>query len=195
MSNPALFLIKVHLIWSLPLFTFSLSHDYRNVYWEGPYNMLFTREMVKGIQMENLTYTRLKGTKIGTFKYKGSLHLKKKINLLCIALQAWTRVTEKKILGSIFYLSIMMSLLMTNGSTLQSGKVTAARASESTSMRNGDGSEIFKALSSTQCVWQFFALEEAISDLAIYFYNFIKKSKIYYFPRSTHSVIGVSVIQ
>lgn len=70
---------------------------------------------------------------------------------------------------------------MMNGSTLESGEVAAARASKGTSVRKGDGSDISKALSSTQWVWRFFSLEDATNDLEIYFYDFIKKNKIYYF--------------
>lgn len=88
-----------------------------------------------------------------------------------------------------------MNLLMINGSAVQSGEVAAARAPKSTNIRKGDGSEISKAISSTWCVWRSFTLKEAISVLAIYFNNFIKKNKIYYFPQPTHSVIGVSVVE
>lgn len=66
---------------------------------------------------------------------------------------------------------------------------------KSTNIRKGEGSEISKAISSTRCVWRIFTLEEAISVLEIYFNNFIKKNKTYYFPQSTHSVIGVNVVE
>lgn len=82
-----------------------------------------------------------------------------------------------------------MNLLMINGSALQSGEVAAAGAPQSTNITKGDGSEISKDISGTQCVWRIFTLEEAISVLAIYF-NFIKKNRSIISPSLHTQLLG-----